>query len=173
MTNLFEEFEEREEESSTEENSVQKSFDSKRDKIFNNDYNTGNLDFEEYGIPKVDQDFVDKHMESLYDSNEYYQKMKNMEKLNEFYKDTEISQIIGIKKKIPKQLISRLYLDLRGAFEIGELQETEYFTLLGEYFGLSYEVFYENIPAIYRESLVRELDQKYGILKRRGIKKLF
>ena len=26
----------------------------KRDKIFNNDYNTGNLDFEEYDMPKVD-----------------------------------------------------------------------------------------------------------------------
>ena len=145
----------------------------KFDKIFNNDYNTGNLDFEEFGPPKVDQDFIEKHMESYYDSNNYYNKMQTMEKLDVFFRESDIGKIIGLKKKIPKQMIPRLYVAMKSAFKEGEMTEIEFFSLLAEYFGMSYEVFYENIPAIYRESLVRELDHKYGVLKRKGIKKLF
>jgi hypothetical protein len=49
----------------------------------------------------------------------------------------------------------------------------EYFITIADYFGMSYEVLYENIPAIYREALVKELDDKYSILKKKGIRKLF
>jgi hypothetical protein len=145
----------------------------KFDKIFNNDYNTGNLDFEEFGPPKVDQDFVDKHMESYYDSQNYHNKMQTVEKLDEFFKESEVGKIIGMKKKIPKQMIPRLYVSMKDAFKEGEMSEIEFFSLLAEYFGMSYEVFYENIPAVYRETLVRELDHKYGVLKKKGIRKLF
>jgi hypothetical protein len=145
----------------------------KHDKIFHNDYNTGNLDFEEYGPPKVDVDFVEKHMESYYDSNTYFNKMQTMEKLDDFFQSSEIGKTIGLKKKIPKQMIPRLYIAMRGAFNENEIPETEFFTLLAEYFSMSYESFYENIPAIYRETLVRELDNKYGILKRKGLQRLF
>jgi hypothetical protein len=145
----------------------------KFDKIFNNDYNTGNLDFEEFGPPKVDPDFVEKHMESYYDSNNYYAKMKTMETLDEFFRNSDVGKVIGLKKKIPKQMIPRLYVSMKGAFKEGDMTEIEFFSLLAEYFGMSYEIFYENIPAVYRETLVRELDHKYGVLKKKGLRKLF
>lgn len=145
----------------------------KLDRIFNNDYNTGNLDFEEYGPPKVDADYAESYMESYYDSNEYYAKMKAMEKIDAQFRASEPGKIIGLKKKIPKQMLSRIYLVIKEAFKNGELTEVEYFLAVADYFGMSYEILYENIPAIYRETIVRELDSKYSVLKKRGIKKLF
>lgn len=168
---LFEEEFEEEEVQSNEGGSTESGL--KHDKIFQNDYNTGNLDFEEFGPPKVDQEFIDAHMESSYDSANYYAKMQNMERVDEFFKSSEIGQVIGQKKKIPKQLIPRLYLSMKDCFSKDELSESEFFIIIAEYFGVSYEVFYENIPAIYREALVRELDNKYSVLKKKGIRKLF
>jgi hypothetical protein len=146
---------------------------SRFDKIFNNDYNTGNLEFEEYGPPKVDTEYAEAHMESFYNSNEYYSKMQIMEKINLFFADTEIGKVIGLKKKIPKQMLSKIYLIIKEAFNKGELTEVEYFIAVADYFGMSYESLYENIPAIHRESIVRELDHKYSILKKKGLRKLF
>jgi hypothetical protein len=145
----------------------------KFDKIFNNDYNTGNLEFEEFGVPRVDQEYVDAYMESYVDSNTYHARMEVMEKIDTFFKDTDIGKIIGMKKKIPKQLLGKIYLVNKEAFNPGELTEVEYFITIADYFGMSYEVLYENIPAIYREALVKELDDKYSILKKKGIRKLF
>lgn len=145
----------------------------KFDKIFNNDYNTGNLDFEEFGVPRVDQEYVDAYMESYVDSNAYHARMEIMQKIDDFFKDTDIGKVIGMKKKIPKQMLGKIYLMNREAFKPGELSEVEYFTNLADYFGMSYEVLYENIPAVYRETLVRELDHKYQVLKKKGIRKLF
>jgi lysine/ornithine N-monooxygenase len=47
------------------------------------------------------------------------------------------------------------------------------FISIAEYFGINYETLYENIPSVYREELVRELDQKYSMLKKKRIRKLF
>lgn len=146
---------------------------SKFDKIFNNDYNTGNLDFEEYGPPKVDTEYAESYMESYYDSNEYYTRMKNMEKIDTHFQSSEAGKVIGLKKKIPKQMLSKIYLVIREAFKKGELTEVEYFISVADYFGMSYEILYENIPAIHREAIVRELDNKYSVLKKKGLRKLF
>jgi hypothetical protein len=145
----------------------------KFDKIFNNDYNTGNLEFEEYGPPKVDSDYASDHMESYYNSNEYHAKMQTMEKIDAFFQTTDAGKIIGLKKKIPKQMLSKIYMSIRDAFRKGELTEVDYFVAVADYFGMSYEILYENIPAVHRESIVRELDGKYSVLKRRGLRKLF
>jgi len=145
----------------------------KIDKIFNNDYNTGNLEFEEYGPPRVDADYAEQHMQNYYDSSEYHTRMQVMEKIDSHFKTTEPGKIIGLKKKIPKQMLSRIYLVIKEAFREGELTEVEYFIAVADYFGMSYEILYENIPAIHRENIVRELDNKYSVLKRKGIRKLF
>jgi len=143
------------------------------DKIFNNDYNTGNLDFEEYSTPKVDDDYVEDHLEYCYDSGEYHEKKILMERIDEQFKGSTVGKELGIKRKIPKHLLPTIYLEIKNAFKENELTESQFFINVAEYFGMSYEILYENIPAIYREELVKELDNKFAILNRKGIKKLF
>ena len=146
----------------------------KRDKIFDNDYNTGNLDFEEYtNLPKVDVVYSETNLEECYDSLEYARRMKLENLVDEFFKNTEFGKIFASKKKIPKQILPQVFVSIREQFKAGEYTGTEIFTNIADYFGINYEVLYENIPSVYRAELVRELDEKYGVLKRKGVKRLF
>lgn len=144
-----------------------------RDKIFENDYNTGNLDFEEYNMPKVDVFYAETHLSDTYDSYEYARKQKLEELVDEYFKETEHGKILGNKKKLPKQVLPQVFVSIREQFTNNDFTGSEIFTTIADYFGMNYEVLYDNIPSIYREQLVRELDDKYGILKKRGLKRLF
>jgi len=145
-----------------------------QDKIFSNDYNTGNLDFEEYSnLPKVDTFYAEDNLEECYDSYEYNRKKNLEEKVDEFFIKSEIGKIIGSKKKLPKQVLPQVYISIREKFTGKDYTGSEIFTTIADYFSMNYEVLYENIPSVYKEELVRELDEKYGVLKKKGIKRLF
>ena len=145
----------------------------KRDKIFNNDYNTGNLDFEEFDLPKVDSFYADSNLEDCYDAFEYARKKHLEELVDRYFSESQYYTEFLSKKKIPKQIIPLVFESIRGRFVGIEYSGSEIFSTIAEYFGLNYELLYENIPSIYREQLVRELDDKYHMLKRRGVKRLF
>jgi hypothetical protein len=147
--------------------------DIKHDKILHNDYNSGNIEFEELGIPRVDSDYVDVYMGNYYNAADYHAQMNLMEMVDQSFKASEYSKVIGAKRKIPKQLFGKIYVAIHQDFEKGDVTEIEIFTTVAEYFGLSYEAFYENIPAMYRENLVKELDDKFGALKKKGMRRLF
>ena len=144
------------------------------DKIFDNDYNTGNLDFEEYtNLPKVNSKFAEDNLQECYDSYEYNRLMSLEKHVNEYFENTEFSRIFLTKKKIPKQILPQLFVSIREQFNTNDFSGSEIFTSIADYFTINYEVLYENIPSIYRSELVRELDEKYHILKKRKTKNLF
>lgn len=143
------------------------------DKIFGNDYNTGNLDFEEYNLPKVDTFYAEDNLRECYDSYEYNRKKELEAKVDLYFIESEPGQVLGNKKKLPKQVLPQVYVAIREKFTNNDYTGSEIFITIAEYFGINYEVLYENIPSIYREELVRELDDKYGVLKKRGVKRLF
>lgn len=146
----------------------------KIDKIFNNDYNTGNMDFEEYSnLPRVESSYAEQNLSDCYDFYEYMRKRQLEILIDKYFKDSEFNKTLQNKKKIPKYIIPFLFVSIKNKFETDEFSCSEIFTSIADYFGLNYEFLYENIPFIYREQLVRELDEKYGILKKRGIKRLF
>jgi hypothetical protein len=143
------------------------------DKIFGNDYNLGNLDFEEYNLPKVDTFYAEDNLRECYDSYEYNRKKELEAKVDMYFIESEPGQVLGNKKKLPKQVLPQVYIAIREKFTDNDYTGSEIFITIAEYFGINYEVLYENIPSIYREELVRELDDKYGVLKKRGVKRLF
>lgn len=145
-----------------------------RDKIFDNDYNTGNLDFEEYNnLPRVDSSYAEDNLRDCYDSYEYTRKIDLEKTVDEYFKNTEHGKVFANKKKIPKQILPHVFVAIREQFKGNDYTGSEIFSCIADYFGLNYEVLYENIPSVYRAELVRELDEKYGILKRKGLKRLF
>jgi hypothetical protein len=147
---------------------------SSRDKIFDNDYNTGNLDFEEYSsLPKVDSFYAEDNLRECYDSYEYSRKLTLEVLVDDIFNQTEFGKIFASKKKIPKQILPQVFVSIREKFTGNDYTESEIFTCIADYFGINYEVLYENIPSVYRAQLVRELDEKYGVLKRKGVKRLF
>mgnify|MGYP003330228957 CR=1 FL=1 len=144
------------------------------DKIFDNDYNTGNIDFEEYSnLPKVDIFYAEDNLRDCYDSYDYNRKFQLEVLIDEYFNLTEFGKLFSTKKKLPKQVLPQVFVSIREKFTGSDYTSSEIFTAIADYFGLNYEVLYENIPSIHRAEIVKELDDKYGVLKRRGVKKLF
>ena len=145
-----------------------------RDKIFENDYNTGNLDFEEYtNLPKVDNVYAEENLQECYDSYEYNRRSDLEVFVDEYFNNTQFGKIFAGKKKLPKQVLPQVFMAIRDQFAEGDYSGSEIFTSIADYFGINYEVLYENIPSVYRAELVKELDEKYGVLKKKGVKRLF
>ena len=144
------------------------------DKIFDNDYNTGNLDFEEYSnLPRVDSTYAEGNLRECYDSYEYNRNFELEGLIDTYFKNIEQGKIFANKKKIPKQMLPTLFVSIREQFKGSDYTSSEIFTAIADYFCINYETLYENIPSVYRADLVKELDEKYGILKRKGLKRLF
>jgi hypothetical protein len=49
----------------------------------------------------------------------------------------------------------------------------EKFVAICDYTAINYQKAYESIHMKYKELIVQEMDQKYGILGKKGIKKIF
>lgn len=144
------------------------------DKIFDNDYNTGNLDFEEYtNLPKVDSFYAEDNLRECYDSYEYTRKFDLEVLVDKHFNDSEFGKILANKKKIPKQILPNLFIAIKSGFTNNDYTASEIFICIADYFTISYDILYENISSIHRAELVKELDKKYNILDKRGIKKLF
>jgi hypothetical protein len=144
-----------------------------KDKILDNDYNTGNLDFEEYDLPRVEESYASVNLSDCYDMYEYNRKLNLEQLIDEYFKNTEYGKIFADKKKLPKQSMPIVYCSIKEQFKGHEYSCSEIFTNISDYFGINYEVLYENIPSLLRQEIVKELDDKYHVLKKRGVKRLF
>lgn len=145
-----------------------------RDKIFDNDYNTGNLDFEEYSsLPKVDSFYAEDNLRECYDSYEYARKFDLEVLVDKHFNGTEYGKLLANKKKIPKQILPSLFVAIRSQFTNNDYTPSEIFICIADYFGINYEVLYENISSVHRAELVKELDERYNVLKKKGVKRLF
>lgn len=146
----------------------------KRDKIFNNDFNIGNLDYERFDhLPQIDQTYTDNLLGECYNSYEFARKQRLEVLIDDYVKNTKHVELLDSNKKIPKRILPLIYEAIVKQFKDGEFTSSERFIAIAEYFSIKYEILYENIPSLYREDLVRELDETYEILKRKGLKRLF
>jgi hypothetical protein len=141
------------------------------DKIFNNSY--GDYDPSESKIsfnvsPTYgdDMDPDDKmHYELLFKKIDNLIKGSEFEHLNEATPD-------GVIKKLNKVQINKVY------FYIIENLGTSYtridlFAVISDYFDVFPNKFYNSLSNKFKDELIKELDDKYNILEKRKIRKLF
>jgi len=81
--------------------------------------------------------------------------------------------IINPGKKIPKDLIPLIFQDILKELEDTEFTMVEKFVAICDYTAINYQKAYESIHMKYKEMIVQEMDQKYGILGKKGIKRIF
>jgi len=140
-------------------------------KIFNNSY--GDYDPSESKIsfnvsPTYgdDMDPDDKmHYELLFKKIDNLIKGSEFEHLNEATPD-------GVIKKLNKVQINKVY------FYIIENLGTSYtridlFAVISDYFDVFPNKFYNSLSNKFKDELIKELDDKYNILEKRKIRKLF
>ena len=140
----------------------------KEDKIFNNRYNTGDLDFEQFG--KIEPDDIHRPKDSFdeYIANKIQQDLYNIFVGAHFYEEYSKS------KKVPRSEVAPIYYYFDERLVKSEaMSAIEKFVNIAEFMSMSYDVLYEELAPTYKEKLLKELDLKYGIFKKKRIHRLF
>jgi hypothetical protein len=141
------------------------------DKIFNNTY--GESDATEGPINFIvsptygdDTDPDDKmHYELLFKKIDGLIKDSEFKNLNEVTKD-------GVIKKLNKIQINKVFFYI--IEHIGSsYTRVDLFSVLSDYFDVFPNKFYNSLSNKFKDELIKELDDKYNILEKRKIRKLF
>ena len=80
---------------------------------------------------------------------------------------------LGPNKKIPKDLIPFLFQDILEDMENTEFTMVEKFVSICDFMNVGYLKAYELIHMKYKEIIVNEMDQKFGIVSKKKIRKIF
>jgi len=117
-------------------------------------------------------DTTSNWLDSSYDEEEYLHR-KNLEEV--IYQAFQTSRWypLSYKKKIPKDLIPHLFQEILEKMEDNEYGFVEKFVGICDYLKLGYDKAYETIPTKYREMIVNEMEEKYQVLSKRNISRLF
>lgn len=107
-----------------------------------------------------------------YDDEEYLYGSRLNDKIEEIFQSSRWT-VIGPTKKIPKDLIPLIFQDILQQLDGSEFTMVEKFVAICDYTAINYQKAYESIHMKYKEIIVQEMDKKYGILDRKGIKKIF
>jgi hypothetical protein len=140
----------------------------KEDKIFNNRYNTGDLDFEQFG--KIEPDDIHKPKDTF----EEYIAHKIQQDLYRIFTGADFYEEYSKSKKVPRGEVARIfyYFDER-LVTTEAISSIEKFVNIAEFMSMSYDVLYEELAPTYKEKILKELDSKYGIFKKKKIHRLF
>ena len=117
-------------------------------------------------------DYRNLHSVVTYEDEEYLYINRLNDRIDEIFQGSRWT-VIGPTKKIPKDLIPLIFQDILQQLESSEFTMVEKFVAICDYTAINYQKAYESIHMKYKELIVQEMDQKYGILGKKGIKKIF
>jgi hypothetical protein len=143
----------------------------KQDKIFNNTYGdqSGNEEPISFTVAPSYLDDIDPDDKMHYDL--LFNRIDELIKGSEFEHLNEVTQD-GVIKKLNKVQINKVF------FYIIERLGSSYtridlFSVLSDYFDVFPNKFYNSLSNKFKDELIKELDDKYNILEKRKIRKLF
>lgn len=117
-------------------------------------------------------DYRSLHSVVTYEDEDYIYSCNLNDKIDEIFQASRWT-VISPSKKIPKDLIPLIFQDILKELEDTEFSMVEKFVAICDYTAINYQKAYESIHMKYKELIVQEMDQKYGILGKKGIKKIF
>jgi len=129
----------------------------KEDKIFNNKFNSGEVEYEAFGKLNIKSEFTSG---DLYDE---YNESKIQQDIYKIFTESKYYEEYSKSKKVPKSEIADMfyYFDERIP-ETGEVTIVEKFINVAEFMSMSYDDLYKSLGPSYQEKILRELDNKYG-----------
>ena len=140
----------------------------KEDKIFNNRFNTGDLEYEVFGAIKL---AIDGEGNDIY---EEYIENRIQEDIYQIFLQSPYHEEYLKNRKVSKNAVAEIYYyfddRLPGREDISAINR---FTNIAEFMGIPYEVLYQELAPTYKEKILRELDSKYHVFKKKRIKRLF
>lgn len=140
----------------------------KEDKIFNNRYNTGDLEFEQFIKIEVNDLHKPKETFDEYIEQQIQKDLYSIFKASNFYEEYSKS------KKVPRNEVAQIYYYFDERLASSEaITAIEKFINIAEFMCISYDILYEELAPVYKEALLKELDHKYGIFQKKKIYRLF
>jgi hypothetical protein len=144
----------------------------RRDKIFGNDFNTGNITSENLPNIKIETDYSSSYLDDCYDAEEYMMRKDLMQRVYDIFKASQWGNL-PLDKKFSKELMPFIFNDLyKGLAERG-YPTVEVFICIAEFMDVSYEKVYEVAGIKVKEQILKELESKFKVLSKKKINRLF
>lgn len=144
----------------------------KVDKIFGNDFNTGNIESERFPDIQIDAGYADSILDDCYNMEDYMEKKKLLEMTVEVFKLSQWGNL-PLDKKFSKELQPFIFNDLYKGLDGNNFTTIDMFICIAEFMDISYERVYEIAGLKMKEQLINELEDKYKMLSRKKINRLF
>lgn len=140
----------------------------KEDKIFNNRFNAGDVEYEVFGKISIKSEFSSGNAYDEYND-------KNLQdEIYEIFINSKYYEEYSKNKKVPKNEVAEIYYYFDEKLPASaEITPVDKFIAIAEFMSISYDVLYNELAPVYKEKLLRELDSKYSIFSKRKIKRLF
>jgi hypothetical protein len=145
------------------------------DKIFNNKYKTGEIDFKEFGEIKLDPSLLYKFGHKSGDKDTIKLQEKFETELYEIFEDAPFfDRFQNPKEKIKKnETIEIFYYFLDRLHKPEQYSPLEKFTNIAEFLSMDYKILYKGLGLPYQSDILKEIDKKYSSIKRDKVKQLF
>ena len=146
------------------------------DKIINNAFNSGELNYEEFqGVMKVHDTVFSLYEDQLGENMIEIRTLKMLD--DELYAIFEESPYFEKYKKKKRadgnDRIKMYYYFKERLLKEKKYSNMEIFISFAEFFEVNYDQLYGEVSVLDKENLLRELNQKYGLTNKIKTKKLF
>jgi hypothetical protein len=140
-------------------------------KILNNKYNTGTVEFEHFGEFVVSDTWVKTQSVS---SHEGYEIEILNEDINTIFKNAPFFENYAENKKVKKDSILEVFWYFQEHLKEPERYTfIEKFLAIAGYMNINFKILYDVLDIKQKEKILNEFDDKYDIFKKKNIKKLF
>lgn len=151
-------------------------FNMKDDKIINNSYNSGDIEYESFTQPmKVDDRVSDLYRDTISDNivEERTNKVLD-EKIYELFKQSPFYEKYKNPKRVGKNdLVKMYYYFKERLLKEKTFSSTQIFIGFAEFFQINYDQLYSEVGVLDKEGLLRELNEKFNLNRKIKTKKLF
>jgi len=151
-------------------------FNMKDDKIINNSYNSGDIEYESFTQPmKVDDRVSDLYSDTISDNivEERTNKVLD-EKIYELFKQSPFYEKYKNPKRVDKNdLVKMYYYFKERLLKEKTFSSTQIFIGFAEFFQINYDQLYSEVGVLDKEGLLRELNEKFNLNRKIKTKKLF
>lgn len=148
----------------------------KEDKIVNNSYNTGDIDYEAFTAPMK----IDDRISTLYDDqlSDNLIDVRTEKTLEEDIYVLFLDSPFYIKYKNPKRVdkgdMSTMYYYFKGELvKRRSYSDMQIFISFAEFFQINYDQLYDEVGVLDKESLLKELSEKGKVKNKIKTRKLF
>ena len=149
--------------------------DMKEDKILNNSFNSGELNYKEFTQTiKVDGRVSNLYDDQLGDILEHRTIKLLNDELLRIFEDSPYYEKYKNPKRVDKNDMVKMYYYFKEKVtEVKNFSPMEMFIGFAEFFQINYDQLYNEVRVLDKELLLKELNEKYGLGNRIKTKRLF